>query len=89
MNEKLAYAIRARKMQGRITEMQLYEFLSKNPGSTIYGMSKALGWSVGKVQSALKRLEDDLVSNTVIEDGRVKKHYNLKKVGDSLDLTKF
>jgi DNA-binding transcriptional regulator GbsR (MarR family) len=69
--------------------MQLYEFLSKNPGSTIYNMSKALDWSVGKVQSALKRLEDDLVTKATVEGGRVKKHYSLKKVEDFLDFTKF
>jgi DNA-binding transcriptional regulator GbsR (MarR family) len=51
-------------------------------------MSKGLSWSVGKVQSALKRLEDDLVTEAVVERGRAKKLYSLKKVEDFLDFTK-
>lgn len=89
MNEKLVHAIRARKIQGRITEMQLYEFISRNPRCSLYDMSKGLNWSVGKVQSALRRLKDDLIIETVKEKGRTKKLYSLKKVEDFLDLSKF
>jgi hypothetical protein len=35
-----------------MTDWTLYQLIDKYPGESIYALSKALGWSTGKVSSS-------------------------------------
>lgn len=81
--------IRARMIEGRATEMKLYEYLKRNQGQSLYEISKGLGWSIGKVQKALDRISDDIKNETTMEGGRAKRRVYLKEIEDFLDRSKF
>ena len=65
----------------------LYNYISKNPGLTIYKLSKLLKWSVGKVNYYIKGLlEDGMITNlTEIVNNRVKRSFYSKKVTDFIN----
>jgi hypothetical protein len=52
-------------------------YLKEKPASTIYAISKDLGWTVGKVQGSINRIRDSLVVEDSIENGRLKRKYDL------------
>lgn len=70
-------ATKARIKMGEKTDQQLLDYLKDNPNKTIYDLSKALGWSIGKVQKALQRLNDKLAHKQDISGGRLKKKYRV------------
>ncbi|MCK9406613.1 MAG: winged helix-turn-helix domain-containing protein [Dehalococcoidales bacterium] len=43
----------------KATDWQLYEKINEIPGSSEYELAKALDWTPGKVNGAIKRLERD------------------------------
>jgi len=72
----------------------LYSYIARNPGLTVYELSKRLKWSVGKVHYYIKSLlEEGMIQNSDdIVGGRVRKSYSSTKVKDFLNLneiTKF
>jgi predicted transcriptional regulator len=54
--EQIANAVEERKRIGRITDFELYDFISENPGLSAYEIANKLNWSLGKVSGALSRL---------------------------------
>lgn len=89
MVKEIEPMVRARMIMGRATEMKLYEYLKRHEGQSIYGISKDLGWSTGKVQRALERISDDIKNEIIVENGRVKRRIYLKEIEDFLDMSKF
>jgi DNA-binding MarR family transcriptional regulator len=87
--QKTELATRKRGLLGRMAEMEVLEYLERHPGSTTYDISKGLSWTAGKVQGCLKRLEDDLKVEEIVEGGRLKKKFYVKKIEDFLDFSKF
>jgi predicted transcriptional regulator len=65
-------AMEAVKRKGEDTDWTLYQLIDKHPGESIYALSKAIGWSTGKVYASVKRLtEDGLVRiEKSVRDGR-------------------
>lgn len=65
-------AIDARIQEGLDTDYDLYKVINKNPKSSIYNLSKATGWSSGKVYGSVKRLEKEGLIHTkkAIRGGR-------------------
>ena len=45
-----------RKRIGRVTDFELYDFISENPGLSAYELANQINWSLGKVSGALSRL---------------------------------
>jgi hypothetical protein len=60
-------------------------YLKDKPSSTIYDISKDLGWTVGKVQGSINRIKDSLVVENTIENGRLKKKYDFSREVDLKD----
>lgn len=89
MAQKTRMAVKARELQGRITDMQVHDYIERHPGSTAYEIAKALGWSIGKVQASLERIKDSIRFEEVVEGGRYKKKYYLLKIEEILDMSKF
>lgn len=58
---------------GKQTDSKLMKFLKDNPGVTMFDASKALRWTIGKVQGAVARLEksEQVILEKVLKDGRV------------------
>ncbi len=58
----------------------LYNFISKNPGLSIYELARKLKWSTGKIYHYIQKLlKDSLIKNsTDIVNGRVKKSFYSK-----------
>jgi len=75
---KLKIANQVRRKRAFETTEFLYEFISKNPGLTIYDLSKKLEWTTGKVEHYVKKLvKEGIVKNSEeIVNGRVKKAYS-------------
>jgi hypothetical protein len=42
-----------------ITDWTLCQLIGKHPGENVYALSKAIGWSTGKVYASVKRRPDD------------------------------
>ena len=57
MELKTRRAIEARREQGAETDYDLYEKISDAPGSSGYQLAKLMGWSTGRTNSAIARLE--------------------------------
>lgn len=60
-------------------DTMVIEHIKSNPASTIYEISKNLGHNTGRIQGSIKRIEHLLVSEQVIENGRLKKKFTLKE----------
>jgi len=56
-------------------ENNLYEFINKHRGLSIYEITKKLNWSAGKVHAIVKKLESMGLVKTemVVENSRVKR----------------
>lgn len=54
---KTLMATRTRQMNGKVAEDHLYRYVNVHRDLSLYEVSKKLGWTLGKVQGALKRLE--------------------------------
>lgn len=54
----------------------IIQYLKDKPASTIYEISKGLGYTTGKVQGSIKRIRDQLVVEDVVENGRLKRKYD-------------
>jgi hypothetical protein len=52
------------------------QYIEEKPASTIYEISKDLGWTVGKVQGSINRIRDILVVEDTVENGRLKRKYD-------------
>ncbi len=70
-------AIQKRIKIGEETSKELLDYLKENPDKTIYDLSKAFGWSIGKVQKALLRIESHLKVEQTVEGGKFKRKYRI------------
>jgi predicted transcriptional regulator len=43
--------------KGIETDLELYEVVDKQPGESVYSLTKAMGWSNGKTYAAARRLK--------------------------------
>ncbi|MHA1195763.1 MAG: winged helix-turn-helix transcriptional regulator [Promethearchaeota archaeon] len=64
-----------RRKKALETRWFLYEIINKNPGISVYELSKQLNWSVGKVNHHVNKLiKDGVITNsTTIENNRTKR----------------
>ena len=71
--ERMRAARNARVREGLDTDYELYNVISRKPGSSVYELAKTLGWSSGKVYGSVRRLEKDNWINTekAERDGRL------------------
>ncbi len=74
---KLKIANQVKRKKAFETRWFLYEYIDKNPGFSIYDISKKLNWTPGKVDYHIKKLlKDGIVKNSEkIINGRVRKAY--------------
>lgn len=77
--KRTAKATEKRKELARVVDSKTIKYLKKKPASTIYDISKDLGWTIGKVQGSITRIRGLLVVEKVIENGRLKKKYEFLK----------
>ncbi len=84
---KLKVANQIRRKRAFETRWFLYEFINKNPGLTIYNLSKKLNWTSGKVDYYIKKLlKDGIVKNSEeIVNGRVRKSYHPTPFGEHIN----
>lgn len=54
--EQTEQATEERIRIGRVTDFELYDFISANPGLSVYELADKLDWSLGKVSGAVSRL---------------------------------
>jgi DNA-binding MarR family transcriptional regulator len=59
MVKTTAKATEKRRKQAEDTDWQLYEKINETPSSSEYELAKAMGWTPGKVNGAVNRLERD------------------------------
>lgn len=86
--ETLQEAIQARLEIGDKNMKELFSFISKNPGLSIYAISKKTNWSVGKVSYTINKLKElDVVKEVrQIETNRISLLIYVKKWYDSLPI---
>ncbi|MDP2749799.1 MAG: winged helix-turn-helix domain-containing protein [Nanoarchaeota archaeon] len=72
---KLEPRFKAKKEQGKLSETELYELISKTPGLSTYDLQKKTKWSGGKVRATINRLEKMGIIETkkTVEGNRIKK----------------
>lgn len=75
ISSTLVMAIEKRRETGKLAESELYEFICKHPGYSIYDYAKKMGWSYGKTQRAIERLlEEELIKHKEEREGtKIKK----------------
>ena len=63
-------------------KLELYELISKNPGISIYGLTKKNDWTPGKVEHYVKKLlKDGMIDNSSeVVNGRNKRRLRAKKM---------
>ena len=74
----LNIANQIRRKKALDNKWKLYKFIDKNPGLTVYGLSKKMNWTSGRIDYYVKKLlKDKMINNsTEIVNGRVnKRHY--------------
>ncbi|MEE9564248.1 MAG: hypothetical protein V3V63_00880 [Candidatus Hydrothermarchaeaceae archaeon] len=76
VTKKTSKAIEKRREMAKEVDSIVMLYLKEKPASTIYDISKGLGWSVGKVQGSINRIKDSLVVEDIIENGRLKRKYD-------------
>lgn len=69
-------ATEKRMEMAKEVDSMVIQYLEENPASTIYEISKYLGWTVGKVQGSINRIRGLLVVEDVVENGRLKRKYD-------------
>jgi len=84
---KLKIANQIRRKNAFETRWFLYEFINKNPGLSIYDLSKKLNWTTGKVDYHIKKLlKDGIVRNSEeIVNGRIRKLYTPTPFGEHIN----
>ena len=55
--DNIMEAIHARKISGEETDLELYDLICKKVGLSVYDLRKLTGWSYGRVQKSIERLE--------------------------------
>ena len=65
----------------------LYDLIDKNPGISIYELSKKLEWTVGKVNHHVNKLikEGAVANSTVVENNRAKRKLKAKDWKELID----
>lgn len=76
VTKRTSKAIEKRMEMAKEVDSIVMLYLKEKPASTIYDISKGLGWSVGKVQGSINRIKDSLVVEDIIENGRLKRKYD-------------
>ena len=76
-NKSTEKATEKRMEMAKEVDSIVIQHLKDKPSSTIYDISKDLGWTVGKVQGSINRIRDSLVVEDSIENGRLKRKYDL------------
>ncbi len=86
---KIANQVRRKKAQDN--KWFLYEFIDKNPGLTVYEMSKKINWTIGKLNYYVKKLvKDGMINNSEkVVNGRNQKRYSGKTVKEFIDWDEF
>jgi predicted transcriptional regulator len=84
---KLKIANQIRRKKALDTRWALYEYIDKNPGLTIYDLSKKLNWTTGKVEYHIKKLLNErMVKNSEeVANGRVRKLYFPTPFGEHIN----
>ncbi len=83
----LESANKIRKKKALENKWFLYGFIDKNPGLTIYELSKKIKWSPGKISYYIKKLVKDglLKNSTEIVNGRTNKKYYGKSMKEFIN----
>lgn len=70
----LKKARQARLERSEEADDELYDLINRMPGSSVYRLAKAIGWSAGKTHGSIKRLEKDglIKVEQVTSEGRAK-----------------
>ena len=65
----------------------LYDLIDKNPGISIYELSKKLEWTVGKVNHHVNKLikEGAITNSTIVENNRAKRKLTAKDWKELID----
>jgi predicted transcriptional regulator len=86
---KLANQVRRKKAQDN--KWFLYEFIDKNPGLTVYEMSKKVGWTIGKLNYYVQKLvKDGMINNSdKVVNGRNQKRYTGKTIREFMNWDEF
>ena len=76
-----------KETQGRITDIELYEFICKNEGMNMFEIARELKWSTGKVQLSVRRLEERNIieSEVVFNSSKPKRIIKPKKWFEKAD----
>jgi len=84
----LGVANQIRRKKALDNKWFLYGIIDKNPGLTIYDLSKKIKWSTGKINYYVKKLvKDGMIKNsTEIVNGRVNKKYFGKTMKEFLNI---
>ena len=78
-NKRTEKATEKRMEMAKEVDSIVIQHLKDRPSSTIYDISKDLGWTVGKVQGSINRIKDSLVVENTIENGRLKRKYDFSQ----------
>ena len=86
---KLANQVRRKKAQEN--KWFLYEFIDKNPGLTVYEISKKIDWTNGKINHYIQKLvkEDFIKNSDKVVNGRNHKRYSSKTVKELINWDEF
>jgi hypothetical protein len=64
-------------------DAQVIQYLKDKPASTVYEISKDLGWTTGKVKGSIVRIKNQLGDKLTVENdittGRLKRKYDIKE----------
>ncbi len=65
----------------------LYEIIDKNPGMTIYNLSKKINWTPGKLKYYIQKLvKDGMIKNSTKNiNGRTQKRYYGKTIKEFIN----
>lgn len=76
-------ALERKRELGKEADNEVFQYLKREPASTIYEIAKGLGWTTGKVQGSINRLKSQLGDKLVVEDdistGRLKRKYDIRE----------
>ena len=86
---KLANQVRRKKAQEN--KWFLYEFIDKNPGLTVYELSKKIDWTIGKLNHYVQKLVNDgmIHNSSEVVNGRNQKRYYGKTVKEFINWDEF
>jgi len=86
---KLANQVRRKKAQEN--KWFLYEFIDKNPGLTVYELSKKIDWTIGKLNHYVQKLVNDgmIHNSSKVVNGRNQKRYYGKTVKEFINWDEF